>query len=226
MHGDKDSSFVYGAQDFSAQAIAYDQHSREFFVFGNRWPSAPGGSILFIHRYKAAGEFLGSTFPLPSEASALGLEVYDQPIVQPMDGGDTPVWFMLPWEYQVFGILPDGNTRVVFRAPKDFNGFRAPTTRLKVSNLAALQQWLLTWTPVTAFSSDGNTLLVETQCFCPAEYKADMWSLRTGAPVTSFSTNWRVIGSVDHKYYFVHEGLSTQDDSISYTVARSKGSWQ
>jgi hypothetical protein len=202
LSGELRDSFAYGPQGFSASALAFDQQLDQFFIFGNKWPKKPGDSLLFVHRYSITGQYLGSEFVLPQQGEQLGLDVDDQPMVR---HAKKSIWFMLPWDYRVFGILNDGSTGIVFDPPQPA-AFKPPSSRPPVQPaFATFQHWLLSWTPIVSFASDGNTLLVERECFCDARFGIDMWSLRTGHLQKQFSTNWKLLGYDEQSFYFVHD---------------------
>lgn len=196
-------SFVYGPQQFSASAVALNQRSGQFLLFGNKWKAKEGGDILFIHEYTGDGRYLRSSFSLPKQGQELGLQVYDQPVIRHVSQS---IWFMLPWDYRVFSISSDGSIAVVFH-PQPPSSFKPPLSRPPMTSFATFQHWTMSWTPVISFASQGSDLLVETQCFCQARYNVDVWSLPTGHLHRRFSTNWKLLGYDDPYFYFARDDL-------------------
>lgn len=202
--GKLSSTFVYGPQGFSATALTVAPTSDGFLLFGNRWPKKPDDQLLFVHRYSSSGQYQGSVFALPPEAEIMRLDVDDQPMVRHVNN---EVWFMLPWDYQVFAVSKGGTTRVVFD-PHNPLRFRPPSSGPpKTPTLASFQNWSLSWTPIVSFGSDGRILLIETECFCKARFGMDVWSLRTGRLHGQFSTNWKLVGRDDGAFYFSRESV-------------------
>jgi hypothetical protein len=213
-------SFVYGPQGFSAQAIAYDRRSDQFFLFGNRWPQYSGSSsTLFVHRYSATGQFQGSAFSIPARAEALNLTSDDHPFIE-VEGDGDPVRFMLPWQNILYSVSAVGQVSVVFDGGID-EAFHAPSSPMPTEDgLAGFQRWTRSWTPVVAFATDGDTLLIETECLCPAHYRLAIWSLSEHKLLTSLFTNRKLVSQQNHSFVFLQEPENPEESEYELIKAR------
>lgn len=227
-NGEVMGSFTYGPQGFSAQGLAYDPRSDQFFLFGNRWSEYSGErSIQLVHRYTSGGDFKGSAFSLPTSAETMKLTSYDQPLTEaegyttgPADAD--PVRFMLPWQNVLYSVSAGGQVSTVLDAATD-SAFRGPASPLPLEggDIAAFQRWTRTWTPIVGFATDGDRAVIETQCLCPARYRLAVWSISQHTLLDSLFTNRKLVTrGGDHTFFFLEEPSDPKESN--YVVVRAR----
>jgi len=219
------SSFIYTPQSFSAQRMLYDDVSRSFYLFGNRWQRNSRDEIVgaeLVHKYSADGDFIASYLPFPDQAKSLDLYNYDCPAVDINKGS---LFIALPFDYTIYQLMPDGKLSVVLKAQE--SGFRAPTQAVNLEQVSPadsykhVQNWRLSWTPINAVVATDDNLLVQYQSFTPLRYTIDIWSLKTKKKVRSVNTNSAILtkGQEDEIYFLNNIEAKGQN---RYDILRAK----
>lgn len=219
------SSFIYTPQNFSAQRVVYDDTTRAFYLYGNRWQMGPNGTLdgaTLLHKYSAEGKFEGSYLPFPEQAKALDLYNYNTAALD-IDKGE--VFVALPFEYKVYRLTPDGelSTHLVgkeaaFKAPAE--GL-APAKRSPEEAYRYVQNWRLKWTPITNLVVEKDKLLVQYQTFNPLRYTVDVWSRATKKKLATFGTNHVILTQDSAGYIYFLENLEAKGQE-RYDIIRAK----
>lgn len=219
------SSFIYTPQNFSAQSMLYDDATRSFYLYGNRWQQDEAGRTVgaeLVHKYSESGEFVASYLPFPDGAKPLDLYSYDHPA---MDIADGSLFVALPFDYTVYQLTPDGQFSTFLK--QEGAGFRGPAAGIEVKPRTPaeayryIQNWRLTWTPISGLVSDGERLLVQYQSFDPLRYTVDVWSSKTRKKVASFKTNYSILAKGGDGFVYLLRNLEKKGEG-RYEVVRAK----
>jgi len=219
------SSFIYTPQNFSAQRVLYDDTTRVFYLYGNRWQMGPNGQLdgaSLLHKYSADGKFVASYLPFPEEAKALDLYSYNTAALD-MDKGE--IFVSLPFDYKVYRLAPDGELST-YLTGKD-TAFKAPTEGLEAKKRSPeegyryVQNWRLKWTPITNLVVDKDKLLVQYQTFDPLRYTVDVWSRATKKKLATFATNHAILTRDHEGYIYFLENLEAKGQE-RYDIIRAK----
>ena len=205
--GDYKNSFVYTPQVFSAQKLLFDQSSQRFYLFGNRWQHDADEKLQgaeLVHAYSSDGVFQVSMFPFPDKAKPLDLYAYDEPMIDAKDGN---VYYVLPFEYKIWKLLPDNNPQLLMESNSEH--FRFPTEKLdltkapRTKTVDYVQSWKASWTPMTGMAAVGDKLIVQYQTFNPLRYTVDIWSIPQKKILKTLSTNHLLLtrDSADSIYF-------------------------
>ncbi len=219
------SSFIYTPQNFSAQTLLYDDVTRCFYLYGNRWQNDETGRLVgadLVHKYSESGEFIASYLPFPESAKALDLYTYDHPAMDIVDGN---LFVALPFDYTVYRLTPDGQLSTYLTE----NGieFKSPASGLEAKQrtpaeaYSYIQSWRLTWTPINNLIVDGDKLLVQYQTFNPLRYTIDMWSATTKKKIASVKTNYSILTRGRDGYVYLLKNLESKGQE-RYEVVRAK----
>lgn len=219
------SSFIYTPQNFSAQSMLYDDVTRSFYLYGNRWQNDEAGRVVgadLVHKYSGDGEFVASYLPFPDGAKPLDLYSYDHPA---MDIAGGSLFVALPFDYTVYRLEPGGQLTTFLKG--EGAAFKAPATGIEVKPRTPaeayryIQNWRLTWTPISALVCDGERLLVQYQTFDPLRYTVDVWSVTTRKRLAAFKTNYAVLTNGRDGYVYLLRNLETKGQG-RYEVVRAK----
>lgn len=219
------SSFIYTPQNFSAQRVLFDDTTRSFYLYGNRWQMTPNGQLdgaILLHKYSPEGKFIGSYLPFPEEAKALDLYNYDTPALD-IDRGE--VFVALPFDYKVYRLSPEGELST-FLTGKE-TAFKGPTETLESKKRSPeeayryVQNWRLKWTPITNLIIEKDKLLVQYQTFNPLRYTVDVWSRTTKKKLMSFDTNHIILTQDSDGYVYFLDNLEAKGQE-RYDVIRAK----
>ena len=219
-------SFIYTAQQYSAQRILYDGPTKSFYLFGNRWQHDGENRVTgadLVHKYNEAGEYVASYLPFPGWAKGLDLYGHDSPALD-VQGGD--LYVALPFEYKVYKLTPRGELTCLLEGAQP--EFKAPETGIvwregsgNSERLLHWQDWRLTWTPIVGLVVDGDRMLVQYQTFNPARYTLDVWSLAGARKLASATTNRLLLSKgPDGSVYFL-SNLDTKGQD-EYEVLRAR----
>lgn len=223
--GSFQSSFIYTPQNFSAQSMLYDDVTRSFYLYGNRWQNDEAGQLVgaeLVHKYSEGGDFIASYLPFPDAAKPLDLYAYDHPA---MDIARGNLFVTLPFDYTVYRLTPEGQLSTFLKGSGD--AFRPPASGLVAKQRTPaeayryVQNWRLTWTPISGLASDGDTLLVQYQTFDPLRYTVDLWSAATGKKIASVKTNYAVLTKGRDGYVYLLKNLESKGQE-SYELIRAK----
>jgi hypothetical protein len=219
------SSFIYTPQSFSAQRVLFDDTTRSFYLYGNRWQMSPNGRLdgaTLLHKYSPEGKFVGSYLPFPEEAKAFDLYSYDTAALD-IDRGE--VFVTRPFDYKVYRLTPEGDLST-FLTGKE-TAFKAPTEGLEAKKRSPeesyryVQNWRLKWTPITNLIVEKDKLLVQYQTFNPLRYTVDVWSRTTKKKLMSFDTNHIILTQDSEGYVYFLENLEAKGQG-RYDVIRAK----
>lgn len=219
------SSFIYTPQNFSAQRVIFDDTTRSFYLYGNRWQMSPNGQLegaTLLHKYSPEGKFAGSYLPFPEEAKALDLYNYDAPSLD-IDRGE--VFVTLPFDYKVYRLTPEGDLST-FLTGKE-TAFKGPTEALESKKRPPeeayryVQNWRLKWTPITNLVVEKDKLLVQYQTFNPLRYTVDIWSRATKKKLMSFDTNHIILTQDSEGHVYFLDNLEAKGQQ-RYDVIRAK----
>ncbi|HEX8337615.1 MAG TPA: hypothetical protein VF621_12850 [Pyrinomonadaceae bacterium] len=219
------SSFIYTPQNFSAQRVIYDDTTRAFYLYGNRWQMGPNGTLdgaALLHKYSAEGKFVGSYLPFPEQAKALDLYNYNTAALD-IDQGE--VFVALPFEYKVYRLTPNGELST-YLVGKDTT-FTAPAEGLEPAKRSPkeayryVQNWRLKWTPITNLVVEKDKLLVQYQTFNPLRYTVDVWSRATKKKLSTFGTNHIILTQDSEGHIYFLENLEAKGQD-RYDIIRAK----
>jgi len=218
-------SFIYSPQVFSAQQMVYDSQADSFYLYGNRWQNDPSGKAVgadLIHKYSAAGEFLGSQLPFPDQGKPLNLYAYDDPAIDIASGS---LYVALPFGYTVYRLTADKRASpFIADTPR---AFRPPSTEMSAMKKSDLdpselvQEWLLTWTPINALLISQDRLFLQYQTFSPLRYTIDTWSLTSGKRLATRHTNHEMMARDQEGYIYFLDNVETRGQQ-KYELLRAK----
>lgn len=217
-------SFIYTPQIFSAQRLLYDDATKSFYLFGNRWQTdddgKPTGAQL-IHKYSAEGDFVASFLPFPDKAKPLDLYTYDEPSMSTANGN---VFVALPFDYTIYQLTSKGELSTYLSETN--SSFKAPSEGFEVASKEGgelskrLQDWQLTWTPIRSLIVHGDKLLVQYQTFNPLRYTIDIWSLATKNKLSTVHTNHALLTSGQDRYLYFLDNLDARGQE-QYGIIRA-----
>lgn len=219
------SSFIYTPQSFSAQRVLFDDTTRSFYLYGNRWQMSPSGQLVgatLLHKYSPEGKFVDSYLPFPEEAKALDLYSYDTPALD-IDRGE--IFVTLPFDYKVYRLTPEGELSTFLTGRE--TAFKGPAEGLDAKKRSPeeayrhVQNWRLKWTPITNLVVERDKLLVQYQTFNPLRYTVDVWSRATKKKLMSFDTNHIILTQDSEGYVYFLENLEAKGQE-RYDVIRAK----